>query len=233
MPRWYVLLDGPSSDLVHVKRLFTTSNLSFDQIDGKDTLSAPSLDFHDSRDDALEAALELLNSINVALRLSVDHYNGFDVHGILEKRPDGTIHRLMLAQGGAYALSGAAAVGIAGFIGEPVRSREERLVSLIKKNATIADLAVQMTARPLTWGSMNTMYESAKGLMSPQGDRKDYHCLINLGWISKDDSGNFWKTAGYHRHGYPKEGTPTMEYSYAVKLIKGLFWRLVDALEPK
>ena len=233
MPRWYVLLDGPSSDLVHIKRLFTTSDLSFDQIDGKDTLSARDLDTHDNRDDALAAALKLLNRINVALRLSVDHYDGFDVHGILEKRPDGTICRLMIAKGGAYALSGAAAVGVAGFIGEPLRSREERLVSLISKNADIADLAVQMTARPLTWGSMNTMYESAKGLMSPKDDRADYRCLIDLGWITNEDSKNFWKTAGYHRHGYPKEGTPTMEYSYAVKLIKSLFWRMVDELEPK
>ena len=38
MPRWYVLLDGPQEDLVHVKRLYTSSGFAFDQIDGKEAL---------------------------------------------------------------------------------------------------------------------------------------------------------------------------------------------------
>ena len=239
MPTWYVLLDGPTSDLVHVKKLFTTSGFTFDQIDGKDTLSAPAFEQCSSRDDVIDAGMELLASINVALRLSVFEYSGFDFHGLVEKRADGSMHRTMLARGGAHGMGGAAAVGIAGSIGKPVRSKEERLVSLLVKNSAITDLAVAMTARPLTWGAMNTTYESAKGLMSTkvsdEAKRADYQGLIDRGWITQDESNSFYKSAAYHRHGYPKidmKGVRLMEYHEASSLIKRLFWHMVDAMEP-
>jgi hypothetical protein len=136
-------------------------------------------------------------------------------------------------------ISGAAAVAIAGSIGKPVRSREERLVSLLGKNEAMTDLAVSMTAYPLTWGAMNTTYESAKGLMStkasPEAKRKDHQVLIDKGWLTTDQSERFYKTAGYYRHGYPKtpiKHASPMEYAEASILIKTLFWQLVDAIEP-
>lgn len=239
MPRWYVLLDGPASDLVHVKRLFTTSGFTFDEKDGKDTLSAPELERLDDEKDVTSAAMELLTSINVAVRLSVVAYAGFGFHGLVEVRSDGTTHRRMIAQAGSYQVSGVAAVGLVGTIGKPVRSREERLVSLIDKNSAVADLAVAMTARPLTWGAMSTTYESAKGLMSKKGSdadrRADYQGLIDRGWITEDESRSFYQTAAYNRHGYPRiemKGVPAMEYLTASRLINKLFWHLVDELEP-
>lgn len=247
MPTWYVLLDGPTSDLVHVKKLFTASGFKFDEIDGKDALSAPAFEQCRDRNDVIDAGMELLASINVALRLSVFEYTGFDFYGLVEKRSDGSMHRTMLARGAAFGMSGAVAVGmsgavavgIAGFIGKPVRSKEERLVSLLAKNPNIADLAFAMTARPLTWGAMNTTYESVKGLMSTKASdeakRADYQGLIDRGWITQDQSNSFYKSAAYHRHGYPKtdmKGVRLMEYHEASNLIKNLFWHMVDAMEP-
>jgi hypothetical protein len=96
-----------------------------------------------------------------------------------------------------------------------------------------------MTARPLTWGALNTTYESAKGLMSIKATddarRKDYQGLIDRGWITEDESKRFYQTAAYYRHGYPRidmKGIPLMEYHEALILIKKLFWHLVDELEP-
>jgi hypothetical protein len=239
MPRWYVMLDGPSNDLVHIKQKFAASGFTFDHKDGKDTLSAPAFEHLQDRNDVIDAGMELLASINTALRLSVVGYTGFQFHGLIEERPDGTMHRTMLAQGASFGLAGVAAVAIAGSFGKPVRSREERLVSLLGKNEVMTDLAVSMTAYPLTWGAMNTTYESAKGLMStkasPEAKRKDRQVLIDKGWLTADQSERFYRTAGYYRHGYPK--TPIkhpspMEYAEASILIKKLFWHLVDAIEP-
>lgn len=239
MPRWYVMLDGSSDDLVAVKQKFAASGFTFDHKDGKDTLSAPAFEQLQDKNDVIEAGMELLASINTALRLSVFGYTGFQFHGLVEERSDGSIHRTMLAQGASLGLSGAAAVAIAGSIGKPVRSREERLVSLLGKSDAMTDLAVAMTAYPLTWGAMNAIYESAKGLMStkasPEAKRKDHQVLIDKGWLTADQSERFYKTAGYYRHGYPKTSikhVSPMDYAEASILMKKLFWQLVDAIEP-
>jgi hypothetical protein len=250
MPVWFALLDGPQNDVVHVKRLLTNSNLAFDEIDGKFALSAPALQQNKDREGIIDAAIELLAAINTTLRLSVTTYTGFQLHGLAEKRDDGTVHRTILVEGAAYELSGGsvavriqgvAAVGIAGSIGTPIRSREERLVSLLQRNPAIADVANAMTTRPITWAAMNTAYESVKGLMStkasPEAKRKDHQGLIDRNWISAQQSDSFYHTAGHRRHGYPKtdikEGVQEMSYEEASRIITGLFWRLVDELEPR
>ena len=239
MPTWYVLLDGPQEDLVHVKRLFTASGFTFDRMDDKDALSAPAFESCKDTNEVIDSGVELLASINTALRISLFQYTGFQFHGIVEKRENGTVHRTMLAQGAAYDISGATAVLSDGSIGKPVRSKEERLVSLMARKEEIADLAIAMGVRPLTWGAMNTIYESVKGLMStmsnPDAKRSDYQGLIDRGWITSEESARFYKTAAYHRHGYPKSPnraeTP-MGYGAAYKLTNRLFWLLVDELEP-
>jgi hypothetical protein len=238
MSRWYVLLDAPQSDLVQVKRQFPNSGFIFEEIDGKGALSAPQFEQCKDRSDVIDAGMTLLSSINVALRLSVFQYNGLLFHGLVEKRSDGTLHRTMLASSAIFGVSGVAAVGIGGSIGRPLRTKEERLLSLLAKSPEMTDLAIAMTARPLTWGSMNLVYESAKGLMSAKASneakRADYGALIDRGWITADQSLSFYKSAAYHRHGYPKidKNLPRMEYDEASILISKLFWHLVDAMEP-
>jgi hypothetical protein len=238
MPRWYVLLDGPQEDQAHVKRLYTTSGFAFDQIDGKEALSAPAFDICESKEDVIDTGMELLAAINTALRLSVVSYTGFQFHSLVENN-DGQIHRTLLLPVGSHGIKGVTAVAIAGSIGKPVRSREERLVSLLIKTPAMTDLAVSMTARPLTWGAMNTTYESAKGLMSAKANdearRADYQGLIAREWIALDESNRFYQTAAYYRHGYPRidmKGMPLMQYHEASILINRLFWHLVDELEP-
>jgi hypothetical protein len=250
MSVWFALLDGLQNDVVHVKRLLTNSNLAFDEIDGRFALSAPALQQCKDKEDVIDASTELLAAINTSLRLSVATYIGLDLHGIVERLDDGTLHRTMLAEGGgtynlsggavAVRIQGVAAVGIAGSIGTPVRSKEERLVSLLQRNPAIAAVANAMTTRPLTWAAMNTAYESVKGLMSmraaPEAKRKDHQGLIDRQWISAEQSESFYCTAGHHRHGYPrtpiKEGVREMPYDEASRIITGLFWRLIDELEP-
>jgi hypothetical protein len=98
-----------------------------------------------------------------------------------------------------------------------------------------------MATRPLTWAAMNTAYESVKGLMStkamPDKKRRDHQGLIDRNWISEEQSDSFYCTAGHHRHGYPrtsiKAGVREMPYDEASHIITGLFWRLIDELEPR
>ena len=236
MPRWRILLDGPAGDIDHVKRSFNSSDFQYDIFDDHDALSTPSLERCETREDVIETGMELLVSINTALRISVPSYTGFQLHAVVEER-GGNIHRILIPQAGIFTLTGAAVVAVAGAIGEPIRTREERLVSLIGKNSEMAKLAVSLNAKPVTWGAMNIIYESAKGLMSAKTNdadrRADYQGLVNRGWLSEDESQRFYETAGYHRHGYPRRGKPTMEYSEAFVLTQKLFWRLVDELEPR
>ena len=160
-------------------------------MDEKAALSAPQLEPYKDSKEVIDVAMELLATINVALRISVPQYTGFLFHGLIEKLQDGSLNRTMFSTGAAYGIAGVAGVGVAGAIGTPARTKEERLVSLIAKNEAIADLAVAMTAKPLTWGAMNTVYESVKGLMSTkmniEAKRADFQGLIDRGWITLDE----------------------------------------------
>ena len=180
--------------------------------------------------------MKLLASINTALRISVASYKGFQLHGIIEERA-GKVHRTLLVLPGEIILAGAGAIAFAGELGVPVRSREERLVSLMARSPEMEELAVELNAQPISWGAMNTIYESAKGIMSEKKSMKDRRAdhtgLVARGLLTEDESNRFYNTAGYYRHGHPREGTPTMEYTEALLLTKRLFWNLVDQLEPK
>lgn len=243
MAVWYALLDGTQEDFVHLKGLFPTSNFAFEEIDGKFALSAPVFSRSNDRDSALDAMSELIAAINTSLRLSVRSYSGVDLNGAVERREDGTvISRVIFAGGVASDDSfGAAAVSIAGSIGRPARSKEERLVSLLGRVPEIAGVAREMTTRPLTWSAMNIVYESAKRLAStkttPKARSNDHRCLVDRGWISEGQSNSFYYTAKHWRHGFPREpveaGVVEMQYDDATVLIGGLFWRLVNHLEPE
>jgi hypothetical protein len=153
-------------------------------------------------------------------------------------RARGTMHAIvLLATGVSYGMSGAAAVAIAGFIGKPVRTREERLVSLFAKQVEFQDIANSLAVRPVTWAAMRKTYESVLGLTSskadPQKRRADYKALIIRGWITEAESKLFHDTATYHSHGYPRTPIPAeMPHWEASNLVQRLFWRLVDEKEP-
>lgn len=236
---WHVLLDGSSADSNRVIQQFTASGFGFDQIDGKFALTAPSIEFAGDKEDVISAAMELVTAINISLRLSTPGFRGLGFWGLVEKRGDGSVHRTMLAEGGSYGIQGVAAVGLAGHIGKPKRSKEERLTSLMRMNDAIADIANGMTAYPLTWGALSKTYESVKGLVSDKANtaerRGDHEGLIKRGWITAAESESFYHTAAHHRHGYPKSpirGDNAMDHTTACILIKRLFWQLVDEMEP-
>ena len=231
---WYVIIDSQAGDVAHIKRLFASSNFEFREIDGRWGISAPAFEECHSKEEIIEEASRLLAFINTALLISVRHYSGFDIHGLAEIRGD-KINRTMFAGSGTYGISGVSAeIGI-GTIGTPIRSREERLVSLMAESAEIADIAQGLAVRPVTWPAMRKTFETVKGLMSPTGKRSDHQTLIDCGWISAEDSESLFDTASFHDHGYPR--TPIRDgkelaYEDAYKLGDSLFWRLIDAKKP-
>jgi hypothetical protein len=83
MPIWYILLDGPHHDLNHLKRLFPTSNFTFDVMDDKPTLSAPTFELMNDRENVIAAGMELLATINTVLRLSVASFACFNFHCLI------------------------------------------------------------------------------------------------------------------------------------------------------
>lgn len=226
---------------MHIKRLFTASQYEFNEMDGKFAIGTPVLSSLNDREEVIDAATTLLADLNTALRLSVDHYSGFELHGVLQKNADGTINRVLLAKAGIYGISGASAVAIAGSLStKVVLSREERLVLLLRSKPEIEDVASRLAIRPITWAAMTTVYETVTGLMSGKSDpdkrRSDYQVLIDRGWLTKAEADMFYHTAAHHRKGYPRTKVrgveAPMEYEVACDLTKRLFWLLVDELQP-
>lgn len=202
-------------------------------------MSSPSLEMLRDREDVTSLAMEMLTAANISLRLTTPGFKGLGFHGLVEKRSDGSVHRTMFAETGSYGIQGAASVGIAGHIGTPTRSKEERLASLMHRNDAIADIANGLTAHPLTWGALSKTYESVKGLASDKASiedrRADHEGLVRRGWITREKAEAFYHTAAHHRHGYPKapiRGGHSMDHVTASILIKRLFWCLVDEMEP-
>jgi hypothetical protein len=236
MSVWYALLDGSQDDVMQVKRFLSNLDLAFDEVGGKLTLSAPEFQHCNNKNEVIQAAEELLAAINTSLRLSVKTYKGFELDGLLEKRHDGTEHHTMFAKGATFTISGSAAVLMLTSYGRAVRSIEERLVSLLRRDPSVVAVAAVMTISPMTWLSINIVYESVKRLTSPNA-RQDHQGLIDRGWINAEQSESLYCTAKYHRHGYPrtpiKEGVREMPLSEASQVITNLFWRLVDDLEPR
>jgi hypothetical protein len=234
-PSWYALLEGSSDDIAAFKRHFADSGFSFDEIDGKCALAAPQFEACASGDtDAvIDAATKLLNAVNVALRLS-DRRNGFELFGVVERR-NGATHRTFLHRGGVYRISG----GELRVNGKPVRSKEERLVSLMGRDDGINDVADALSVLPMTWPALRRAYETVKGTMSSKTDaqtaRADYQNLIAKGWLTEDEAERLKLPVNSYSHGYPQSPTKTynpMSYEEACALVKRLFWRLVDELEP-
>jgi hypothetical protein len=154
MATWYALLDGSREDASHVKGLFSASQFEFDEIDGKFSLGAPAFEACSDQKQVIDLAMELAASVNVALRLSIPQYIGFQLHGLVERR-DGKLHRFMFASGTSYGLS--IVSGISNAAGKPIRTREERLVSLFLKQIEFQDIANSLSVRPVTWPAMRKM----------------------------------------------------------------------------
>jgi hypothetical protein len=231
-PSWYARLEGSPDDIAALKRHFVDSGFSFDEIDGKFALAAPQFEACGQGDTGavIDAATELLNAVNVALRLS-ERCNGFELCGVVERR-NGAIHRTMLCRSGGYRISG----GELRVSGKPVRSKEERLVSLMGRDEGVDDIAHALSALPMTWPALRKAYETVVGTMSPQKARSDFKSLAAKGWLTLDESHRFYHTATFHSHGHPKspitKTSNPMSYEEACELVERLFWRLVDELEP-
>jgi hypothetical protein len=180
----------------------------------------------------IDAATKLLNAVNVALRLN--RCNGFELLGIVERR-NGAIHRTMLCGSGVYRTAG----GELRVNGKPVRSKEERLVSLMGHNEGANDIARALSRLPRTWPELRRAYETVKGTMSSkpnqQEARADHKNLTAKGWLTDDEAERFYDPVTFYSHGHPKSPMKTsdpMSYEEACELVERLFWRLVDELEP-
>jgi len=232
-PSWYVRLEGSPNDIAALKRHFANSGFSFDEIDGKFALAAPQFEACASGDTGavIDAATELLNAVNAALRLS-HRCNGFEVLSIVETR-NGAIHRTLVCSSEDFRISGAELRVNA----KPVRSKEERLVSLMGRHKGVKDMARALSVLPMTWHALRQAYETFLGTMSskpkPKDARADYKNLITKGWLTSGESERFHETASFYSHGHPRTKISNpMPYKEACALIERLFWRLVDELEP-
>ena len=237
--KWYALLDGPVADQESLKRHFAASAFTFDFVDEKFAVSAPNFADLSDHEEVIDEVSSLLTRVNAALRISRKDYFGFDLHALVRKRGDG-IDRVMMARAGSYGLSGVAAVALAGSFAKPARSREERLVSLMSAYHEIEHVARDVSIRPITWSALTTTYETIVGLMStkdhPRSARQDYPNLIERGWFTEAESSNFYHSAAYHRHGYPKEpsrASKLMMLDEARAFIDRIFWRFVDEKQPE
>jgi hypothetical protein len=238
---WYALLEGYRADADYIKRFLPTAVL--DEFDEHLALRVFVPDLNADENEIMAVATETSAAINAALRISVAAYDGFTVHGLEERVNNETKHRIIFGRGHSkmqYVMSGVGMVAHAGFLGKPVRTKEQRLVSLIDKRPDIADIANGLATRPVTWAVISSTYESVKGLVSAKSGieerRGDWCCLVKLGWISKPDSNALYNTAAYYRHGYPKtsiRGGVAMPYAKAEGLAKELFWRVINVLEPE
>jgi hypothetical protein len=113
----------------------------------------------------LAVAAGQLNAINVALRVVSASYSGVKLEGLVQLTDSGAVHRHVFVEALGFGVS--SAIGDLGG-GTPARSREERLASLVSRDQAFSDIAIRMGVRPLTWDTINFVYESAKGITSPQ-----------------------------------------------------------------
>jgi hypothetical protein len=115
-----------------------------------------------------------------------------------------------------------------------VRSKEERLVSLMGRDGRVDEIAHALSALPMTWPALRQAYETVVGIK--QGDRADYKNLANKGWFTLAESNRFYHAATFHSHGHPRspitKTSAPMPYEEACAFIERLFWRLVDDMEP-
>jgi len=115
----------------------------------------------------------------------------------------------------------------------------QRLYTLLDREPQVHEILRAVAVEPPTWSALAAAYETIVGAMStkpnPQGARSDYKNLVDKGWMSPEDSENFYFTAAYHKHGYPKEKnrakTP-MPHETARLFIRNLLWKFVDEKEP-
>jgi hypothetical protein len=238
MSIWFAIIDASPDVSAAVKRNFANSGLHFDELDGRTIISSPRFGLCNDRDDVAAAAHDLISGFTIALGVLDRRPIHIELIGLVEKEGE-RVNSIMFARGGAYGISGAAAVSSVGSIGQPVRTRAERLVALIERDDRVRDVGSTLAIKPTAWAALTKAYETITGLMSkksdPQKARGDWKNLVSKGWLSEDEATAFYHTAAYHRKGYPKSpirGGKQMPPDEASKLIHCLFEKLIDELEP-
>ena len=163
MSKWYALLDGHYDDVRLIRLGFASSELELTEMDGKWGLSSPTFESSDDSAEVIDTATLILGDINTALLISEPAYTALNLHGLIERRGAAT-HKFMLAQGASFSKSLVSAASTAAAPSVPVRTKEERLVSLISKSDPIKEIARELAVRPVTWAAMRKAFETVKGL---------------------------------------------------------------------
>lgn len=235
---WFACVEGSPLDEEELKRSFHGSVFRIEDFKGEKLLSSPRFKGLSQAGDVAAEATDVLSDINIALRIVNPRCNGFELRAVAEYR-DGGLHRTMFAETGIYALTGVAAVAAAGNLGPRQRSLAERLMDLMGRDERVREAAQVLSRRPLTWPALTMVYETVTGLMSsksnPENARGDYQNLVGLGWLTKEEADRFYSTAAYYRKGHPKSPIrhgPELPWDEAERLIRRLFGKLIDALQP-
>lgn len=235
---WFALISGETRDIEAFKADFRPAGFTFETIDGRFAFTVLELQAVAARDyeAAIAVAAELIDRLNITLRLSHDRIKGLNFETVIERR-DGHLHRVIRAESAFYNLNTfyEATITVSG--GAPqaaVRRKQVRLYSLLQRDKQVEEILRALAVQPPAWAALSTTYETIVGLVS--GNRNGYQTLIDMGWMSAENSERFYHSAAYHRHGYPKEpnrATSPMSHKDAVAFIGGLLWKFVDQKEPR
>ena len=237
MTKWLARVGASPRDLELTQQNYSDRFLKIEEYEQEKLIASPRFEACSTSLEARNEAIELFAMINAAIKLVARDFAGLRFKGISELR-DGQLHQYIFANlhvdlemiHSLTVTGGAASV-------PPRRSLAERMTELMERDDRVREAANTLLMEPVSFGNLNLVYETVKGLMSPKKDRTDWENLVNLGWISEDDSKRFFKTAGYYRHGHPRTpipiNCPEMSLEDATPLISGLFRQMIEKLQSE
>lgn len=236
-PRWFVKLDGSSRDIDAVKQSYSAGVLDIEELGGERLLSAPRFAGCESVGDVMAEATELLANVNTAMSIASDSYGGLGIGGVVEHTATGRHRTVFIGIANEASFAMAMSAHLIGPDGQrvpagppPQRSSEERLTDIMDRDDRVREAALELAGKPVSWPSLYVVFETVKRVLAQEGKE-----LRDTGWISKTEARQFGATADYYRHGHPRRPIPSgkeMPQDDATKLVKRLFHRMVDHLQP-
>ncbi len=238
MARWLAKVSASTRDKLLVQQHVTADILAFEERGEETFVVSPRFESCDDVQEVLDAATALIANVNVTFEVVDRHFGGVSFDNIVVEQKNGKLNRTIFVPAGALSLVSTMPVLVVGPDGQPSpapqRSFPERMLALLGQDDRVREVAPLLRARPVSYQNLFIVYETVKGLVSPNHVRSDWQTLVNLGWISEDDSKRLWETLGYYHHGHPRGSPngPVLALDKAAEMVGDLFRRMVDHLQP-
>ena len=242
MAKWLAKISASKRDKRLVEQHFTTKALAVEEVSQETFVVSPRFQSCKDVQEVRAAAAELIANVNLAIQLVERHFEGLLFEDTVAEQRNGNLHRTVFAEAHSYGIGTATADAVAlGPNGKPLpspalsRSFAERMLALLGRDDRVREVAFVLRAEPISYQNLFIVYETVKGLVSANADRSDWQTLVNLGWISGDDSKRLWETLGYYHHGHPRGSLtdgPVLALDEAAEMVGDLFRRMVDHLQP-